>query len=109
MGRDRESRAPTGFRGAGARFGADRRYRYALWRVWDGDRGLCNFVMLNPSTADEAADDPTGARCTRRAQHWGYGGLVVTNLFAFRTTDPTGLRAAPDPVGPEGDATIAAA
>ena len=48
-------------------------------------------------------------RCTRRAQLWGYGGLVVTNLFAFRTTDPAGLRAVPDPVGPENGAAIVAA
>jgi hypothetical protein len=65
--------------------------------------------MLNPSTADETADDPTVARCTRRARLWGYGGLIVTNLFAYRATDPAGLRSAPDPVGPEGDTAIVAA
>src|SRR4051794_19883643 len=107
MGRDPGPQAlATAFRGTGARFSADRRHRHALWRVWYADRGLCNFVMLNPSTADETADDPTVARCTRRARTWGYGGLVVTNLFAFRTTDPAGLRSAPDPVGPEDDAAI---
>src|SRR4051794_33548014 len=110
MGRDPGPQAlATAFRGTGARFSADRRHRHALWRVWDADRGLCNFRMLNPSTADESADDPTVARCTRRAQTWGYGGLVVTNLFAFRTTDPAGLRFAPDPVGPEDDAAIVGA
>src|SRR4051812_14962809 len=86
-GRERGPGAPmTPFRGRGARFSSDRRHRYALWRVWDGDRGLCNFLMLNPSTADETSDDPTVASCTRRARAWGYGGLVVTNLFAFRAT-----------------------
>jgi hypothetical protein len=59
MGRDPGPRArATAFRGTGARFSADRLYRYALWRVWDADRGLCNFLMLNPSTADETIDDP---------------------------------------------------
>lgn len=99
----------TAFRGTGAWFSTDRRYRYALWRVWDAGRDLCNFLMLNPSTADVTSDDPTVARCTRRARSWGYGGLIVTNLFAFRATDPAGLRSAPDPVGPEGDAAIVAA
>src|SRR3954469_17706712 len=107
MGRDTIPCAPaTSFHGTGARFSADGLYRYALWRVWDADRGLCNFLMLNPSTADETVNDPTVARCARRARSWGYGGLVVTNLFAFRATDPSGLRAAPDPVGPEDDAAI---
>jgi hypothetical protein len=93
----------------GARFSRDRVYRYALWRVWDAERGLCDFLMLNPSIANETADDPTVARCTRRARLWGFGGVVVTNLFAFRATDPAGLRSAPDPVGPQNDAAIVAA
>ena len=36
----------------GATFSADRRYRYRLWRRWDGARPVVAFVMLNPSTAD---------------------------------------------------------
>src|SRR4029077_11103356 len=68
MGRDPGPRAPaTSSHGTGARFSADRLYRYSLWRVWDADRGLCNFLMLNPSTADEAADDPTVARGGRNS------------------------------------------
>jgi hypothetical protein len=96
------------FRGTGARFGADRRYRYTLWRVWDADRGLCNFLMLNPSTADETSNDPTAERCERRARLWGYGGLVVTNIFALRATDPAVLRQAIDPIGRGNDEVIAA-
>ena len=75
-------------RGSGARFSAGRRYRYTLWRVWEPALGCCNFLMLNPSTADESTNDPTIERCQRRAQRWGYGGLVVTNLFALCTSDP---------------------
>jgi hypothetical protein len=93
----------------GARFSADRRYRYALWRVWEPDLGLCNFVMLNPSTADESSNDPTIARCELRARAWGFGGLLATNLFAWCSTDPSGLRDTDDPVGPANDAAIAEA
>jgi hypothetical protein len=96
------------FRGSGACFSLDRRYRFALWRVWDGRLGLCNFMMLNPSTADESSNDPTVERCERRARQWGYGGLVVTNLFAFCATEPAVLRAAVDPIGRTNDAVIAA-
>ncbi len=96
-------------RGSGARFSVGRQYRYALWRVWEPALGCCNFLMLNPSTADESTNDPTIERCQRRAQRWGYGGLIVTNLFALCTTDPAGLRRAPDPIGPGNDAAIIAA
>jgi hypothetical protein len=95
--------------GSGARFACRRRYRYVLWRVWEPGLGCCNFLMLNPSTADETVNDPTIERCQRRAARWGYGGLVVTNLFALCTYDPALLRRAADPVGPDNDAAIAAA
>jgi len=39
---------------------ADRRFRYALWRVWDLGRGLCNFVMLIQSTACPPSPSPCG-------------------------------------------------
>jgi hypothetical protein len=65
-------------------------------------------ILLNPSVADEAADDPTLARCTDRAQAMGFGGLTVVNLFALVSPDPRALRAAPDPVGPGADAALEA-
>jgi hypothetical protein len=96
-------------RGSGARFACQRRYRYLLWRVWKPVLGCCNFLMLNPSTADETTNDPTIERCQRRAERLGFGGLVVTNLFALCATDPALLRRASDPVGPGNNAAIAAA
>jgi hypothetical protein len=77
-------------------------YRYALWRRW-GQGSAAMFVGLNPSTADETQDDPTVRRCIRFARDWGHDALVMTNLFAWRSTDPLGLRAPHDPVGPEND------
>jgi hypothetical protein len=81
-------------------------WRYLLTRVWDpaGPRAL--FVMLNPSTATEVQNDPTVERCERRARALGFGAFRVTNIFAFRATDPRVMRAAADPVGPENDAAI---
>jgi len=58
------------------------------------------FVGLNPSTADAQTDDPTIRRLARFAQAWGFGGMTVCNLFAFRATDPRVLKLADDPVGP---------
>ena len=64
--------------------------------------------MLNPSTADETLNDPTVERCERRARMMGYGGLIVTNAFALRSTQPAKLREVDDPVGPENDRHISA-
>lgn len=80
-------------------------YRYLLTRIWaPGPRAL--FVMLNPSTATEVQNDPTVERCERRARALGYGAFRVTNIFAWRATDPRNMRAVADPVGPENDAAI---
>ena len=87
----------------GAVFSDDRVHRYTLTRVWDRSREVAMFIGLNPSTADETQDDPTIRRCTRFARDWGFGGLVMTNIFAFRSTDPNGMKAARDPVGPDND------
>ena len=82
------------------------RYRYSLTRVWDDAGRRVNFVMLNPSTATEVQNDPTVERCERRARALGYGSFAVTNIFAWRDTDPRAMRAATDPVGPGNDAAI---
>lgn len=81
-------------------------YRYTLERRW-GEGDFVNFVMLNPSTADASLDDPTIRRCIGFARGWSYGGLVVTNLFALRATDPKALYAHRCPEGPDNDATLA--
>lgn len=90
----------------GATFSECGAYRYRLWRIWDETLPVVNFILLNPSTADATKNDPTVERCQRRASMWNYGGLVVTNLFAFRATDPEKMKAAPDPVGPENDSHL---
>jgi len=62
--------------------------------------------MLNPSTADERVLDPTCARARDYAERWGYGALLVTNVFAWRATYPGEMKSARDPVGRENDAAI---
>jgi hypothetical protein len=90
----------------GAWFDAGRSYRYLLWRAW-GDAGrFVLFILLNPSTADQDANDPTVERCERRARAMGFDGLLVANLFAHRASDPARLREAPDPIGPHNDAAL---
>lgn len=82
------------------------RYRYALTRTWDQDGERVMFVMLNPSKATEVQNDPTVERCERRARALGFGAFQVTNIFAWRETDPAKMRKAMDPIGADNDAMI---
>lgn len=90
----------------GAVFSRCRRWRYLLWRRWDAARPAANFLMLNPSTADELRLDPSCTRARLYAERWGYGALIVTNLFGWRATDPDEMKAAREPVGRANDAAI---
>lgn len=91
-----------------ATFSPCRKYRYTLWRRWTGllDEyipGYVNFICLNPSTADETKDDNTIRKCVKLAKSWGYGAMCVTNLFAWRATDPNAMKLANEPVGDYND------
>src|SRR5690242_506883 len=90
----------------GAVFSRCRRWRYLLWRRWDAAAPTANFLMLNPSTADEYRLDPSCTRARLYAERWGYGALIVTNLFGWRATDPAEMKGARDPVGRANDAAI---
>lgn len=87
-------------------FSPCRTWRYTLEREWDEDLPRLMFVLLNPSTADEKHDDPTNRRGMGFAREWGYGSIVFTNLFAFRTPYPKELKKARDPIGPDNDTVI---
>lgn len=68
--------------------------RFWLERKWREDGRLVAFIMLNPSTADDANDDPTIRRCIGFSKSWGYGGLIVVNTNPMRSTNP---RRTPEP------------
>ena len=87
-------------------FSRCRRWRYLLWRRWDAAKPAANFLMLNPSTADEVRLDPSCTRARVYAQRWGFGALIVTNLFGWRATDPEEMKSVRDPVGRGNDAAI---
>ena len=89
-----------------ANFSSCRKYRYSLSRIWDKQKKFVLFIGLNPSTADEEVDDPTIRRCSGYAQKWGYGGFIMVNLFAYRTTLPSNLKKVKYPVGKDNDKYI---
>jgi hypothetical protein len=77
------------------------RYRYRLTRDLSPNPRTATFILLNPSTADATSDDPTIRRCIGFARRWSCGRLAVLNVFAYRATDPSEMKRANDPVGPE--------
>jgi hypothetical protein len=83
-------------------------YRYEFHRDWDDEaKRRVVWVLLNPATGDtDGKQRPTLGRCIKWSQAWGYSGLTIVNLFAFRATKPRDLLTAADPVGPENDATL---
>jgi hypothetical protein len=95
----------------GTVFSEDGVYRYTLERTWVRyPINFCMFLMLNPSTATAIKNDNTISRCVNYAKAWGYDGLYVGNLYAFRATMPAHLwyhdHSGKDIVGPENDAWL---
>lgn len=103
-------------------FSSCRKYRYTLWRDWSEELknsgvfftedpyaayhigtpdSYVQFIGLNPSTADENLDDPTIRRCIGFSKAWGFGAFCMTNLFAFRATDPKVMKNCDSPETPD--------
>lgn len=80
-------------------FSNDRLFRYSLERCWNNAKPTCVFIGLNPSTADENADDPTIRRCMGFAASFDCGSLMMLNLYGYRSTDWKKLRGIAGPVG----------
>ena len=86
-----------------ANISKDKIYRYTLSRTWDSTKPTVLFIGLNPSIADENIDDSTITRCINFAKDWGYGTLLMANLFAFRSTYPKEIYLIDDPIGKDND------
>lgn len=79
--------------GATATFNDARTHRFSLQRIIDPrhpDDAVC-WVLLNPSTADAFKLDPTLKRCAQFSLRWGFGSMLIVNLFALRSPHPSDL------------------
>ncbi len=80
-------------------FSLSKKYRYRLNRRINKSRKEIIFIGLNPSTADEEVNDATLIRLINFSDSWGYGSLVVVNLFARISTSPRFLKSCVNPIG----------
>jgi hypothetical protein len=72
-----------------------------ILRRWDESRGMVAFIGMNPSTADAFSDGQTCNVCMNYAERWGYGRLMIANLFSYRSAVPSCLTRVSDPICPE--------
>jgi hypothetical protein len=82
------------------------RYRYRLERFNLPGRRTAVICMLNPSKAGADVGDHTIAKLIGFAGPLDIGRWIVVNPAALISTDPKGLLAADDPIGPDNDAHI---
>src|SRR4051812_24923527 len=69
----------------------DGNYRWQATRAWGA--GPCiSWTLLNPSKADRRRDDPTMWRMMGFSYRWGFGSLIVTNLYPFISANQQALR-----------------
>ena len=81
-------------------------YRWWLKRRVEQNSRTLLFIGLNPSTASALEDYPTLRRIQGFCRSWGYGSLLVVNLFARISRSPSALRHCVDPIGAQNDAQL---
>lgn len=88
-----------------AKLSRNRLYRYLLTHRW-GYGPHATFVLLKPPKTAVTDDDDTVRKCTSLARRWKLGGIVIVNLYAFRSFTVENLLSAEDPIGPENDSYL---
>ncbi len=96
--------------------GDNKKYRYLLERIWDETLPVLMFVMSHASKATVRSNDgdATVAKCEERARkhhlptgtplcfgRQEFGGVCITNIFAFIQTEENPLSGETHPIGTE--------
>lgn len=67
-------------------------YRWTMERAW-GVGPTIMWVLFNPSDADHKRDDPTTLRMMGFSYRWGFGSMIVANIYPFIAPQPKNLHA----------------
>ena len=89
-----------------ATFSKCQKYRYGLSEIWDTNKPLVLWLLMNPSVACVEYGDPTLRRTGMFSRSWGYGGQLVGNILAYRSTDKMNLLKIKDPIGARNNKVI---
>lgn len=89
-----------------AKFSNCQKYRYQLSEIWDPTKPLVLWLLMNPSVACIEYSDPTLRRTGMFSRDWGYGGQLVGNILAYRSTNKMNLLKIDDPIGPRNNKMI---
>lgn len=94
----------------GGDYSLDGKYRWSFEKCWSSGPLIC-WIGLNPGTGDsEKRRRPTLERMVWWSKRLSGGGIVIVNLFGYRTTYPAELREAArrgvDIVGVRNDVVI---
>jgi Protein of unknown function (DUF1643) len=65
-------------------------YRWTMTRAWSKGKTIL-WVLFNPSTADGKIDDPTTLRMMGFSYRWGFGSMIVANVYPFIASKPSDL------------------
>ncbi|MFD3448972.1 DUF1643 domain-containing protein [Microbacteriaceae bacterium 4G12] len=65
--------------------------RYLLKCLWNNSLSTVTFILCNPSEGNELNADFTLRRCVNFSKDWGYGCVIVVNLFSQVTKNPKDL------------------
>jgi len=90
----------------GAIFDETGEYRYYLTRLWDHSLDTVAFILLNPNKADCYKEDNTSDLCIRYSKRWGFGSLIIVNLFAVKAPNPDEMKESKEPIGEHNDEFI---
>lgn len=81
-------------------------YQYSATFVKNPNKKLLGVVGLNPSVVSEEGKNHTVSRLLHLAEKEGYGGICITNLYAWIAANPKELKHAADPIGNDNDKWI---
>jgi hypothetical protein len=88
-------------------YSQDNTKRYAYVQLWQPDDSMILWIMLNPGTGDtEMRRRNTLERCKLWSQRWGFGGLLIGNVFPTRAKSARSLARLNQPSDPVNDQAL---